>query len=107
MKKMIFTLGMALSLVACTWVELTPEGEKVKVATEADVANCKNMGKATVSVKAELGGVVRNQEKVQKELETLARNIAIDLKGDTVVPAGEITDGRQVFNVYRCINTEK
>lgn len=107
MNKIIFTMGLAMTLVACTWVELTPEGEKVKVATEADVTNCKNMGKATVSVKAELGGVVRNKEKVQKELETMARNIAIDLKGDTVVPAGEITDGRQVFNVYQCMNSAK
>lgn len=104
MKKFISILLLALGLTACAWVELTPEGEKVRVLSADEVRNCKKMGKTTVSLKAEVAGIERHPDKVKKELETLARNSALDLKGDTVVPASEIENGKQVFEVYRCIN---
>ena len=44
----------------------------------------------------------RDAGKVKTELETLARNEAIKLKGDTVVPVTEIKDGEQTFKVYQC-----
>ena len=46
----------------------------------------------------------RNREKVRKELETLARNHTDELNGDTIVPASAIENGKQTFDVYRCIN---
>jgi hypothetical protein len=33
---------------------------------------------------------------------SLARNEAVKLKGDTIVPATDMKDGEQTFNVYRC-----
>jgi len=104
MKKYFLVLFMALSLNACTWVDLTPAGEKVRVSTAEQVQSCTKKGKTTVSIKAEVAGIDRNHEKVKAELETLARNSAVDLNGDTVVPASEIKNGRQTFDVYRCAN---
>ena len=104
MKNHVSILLLALSLTACTWVKLTPEGEKVRLLSTSEVKSCKKMGKTTVSLKDKIAGFERDREKVQKELEALARNSAIDLKGDTIVPASEIKDGKQVFDVYRCIN---
>ncbi len=98
----IIGLGLVLIfLTACTWVKLTPEGEKVTVAKAAHVTNCKFAGTTTVSVKARTVGE-RDAGKVKTELETLARNEAIKLKGDTVVPVTEIKDGEQTFKVYQC-----
>lgn len=103
MKKLLLpTLFLALSLTACTWVKLTPEGEKVRVSSMDAVQSCTKKGKTTVSLKADIAGIERNREKVKKELETLGRNSAAEIGGDTVVPASEIEDGRQTFNVYRC-----
>ena len=104
MKKHLLILFLAFSLSACTWVKLTPEGEKVRVLSAQEVQSCTKKGKTTVSVKADIAGIERDQDKVKEELEILARNSAIDLNGDTVVPASEIKDGKQVFDVYRCIN---
>jgi len=104
MKKLLPILFLAFSLNACTWVDLTPAGEKVRVLSANEVQSCTKKGKTTVSVKAEIAGIERDQDKVKEELEILARNSAIDLNGDTVVPASEIKDGKQVFDVYRCIN---
>ncbi|MGW8247949.1 MAG: DUF4156 domain-containing protein [Acidiferrobacterales bacterium] len=104
MKKHLLILFLAFSLSACTWVELTPAGEKVRVLSAQEVQSCTKKGKTTVSVKADVGGIERDREKVKGELEILARNSAIDLNGDTVVPTSDIKDGKQTFDVYRCIN---
>jgi hypothetical protein len=84
-------------------VKPTAEGEKARVLSLDEVGSCTKSGKTTVSVKSSIAGVDRNAEKIQHELEMLARNSAVDLKGDTVVPIGKPVDGKQVFEVYRCI----
>ena len=104
MKKHFLIVLLAFSLSSCTWVKLTPEAEKVRVLSAQEVQSCTKKGKTTVSVKADVAGIERSHEKVKTELETLARNSAVELKGDTVVPASEIKDGKQTFDVYRCIN---
>jgi len=104
MKKHFLVLFLAFSLSACTWVNLTPGGEKVRVLSAQEVQSCTKKGKTTVGIKAEVAGIERNREKVKEELETLARNAAVDLNGDTVVPTSEVKDGKQTFDVYRCIN---
>ncbi len=94
---------LAASLTACTWVELTPEGERVRVLTAAEVAKCEVVGKTTVSLAAKVLGIKRHPEDVQNELNMLARNSAVDLRGDTVVPIAAPVDGKQTFAVYRCM----
>lgn len=91
-------------LAGCTWVKLTPEGEKVRVLSSTEVNTCKKLGKTVVSVRAVVAGIKRDKDKVKEELETLARNHAIDLEGDTVVPASSIENGQQTFWIYRCVN---
>ena len=89
-------------LDACTWVKPTPSGESVRVATAADVAQCERKGKVTVSLKSRVAGVERKPTKVATELATLARNEGSTLGGDTVVAESPVSEGSQVFGVYRC-----
>jgi len=97
-------VGMAgLYLTACTWVDMTPQGEKVRVLSAAEVTGCKRVGKTNVNTASKIGLLDRHPEKVQEELNTLARNSATELGGDTVVPVGEPTEGRQVFEIYHCM----
>jgi hypothetical protein len=99
----IISLGLVLLfLSACTWVELTPEAESVRIVEAVHVANCKLAGTTTVTVKADIASFKRDAEKIKSELETLARNEAIRLKGDTLVAATDIKDGEQTFKVYKC-----
>ena len=104
MKKLIAVGVLGLAVQACAWVELTPEGGKTRVLSAAEVTSCKRLGTTTATTRAAVAGVERAPERVQEELEDLARNSAAsDLKGDTVVPVGKPKDGRQVFEVYRCV----
>lgn len=93
-----------LALSACqSWVQLTPEGAAVTlVGDAAKVSPCTRVGRANVQTLGKIAGVERGGQRLQDELLTLARNEAADLGGDTVVPESLITDGRQVFGVYRC-----
>ena len=102
MKKILLVLVSVMVFGACTWVKLTSEGEKVNVLTHAQVTNCKKLGKTRAMLKDKIAGISRNQEKVKLELETLARNSAVDMGGNAVVPVSEIADGKQVFDVYQC-----
>lgn len=89
-------------LHACTWVRTTPEGANVRVAQADEVENCTAKGQVTTSLKSRVGGFERKPGKVAGELETLARNEAVSLGGNTVVAESLVKDGRQTFDVYRC-----
>lgn len=103
MKNWAMITLLVLSFSACTWVKLTPEGEKVRVLSADEAKNCKKLGLTRAMLKDKIAGVSRNEQKVKTELETLARNSAVDMGGDTVVPVSEIEEGKQVFDVYRCV----
>ncbi|MCW9014229.1 MAG: DUF4156 domain-containing protein [Gammaproteobacteria bacterium] len=104
MRKYILIILLGTTLTSCTWVEPTPESKKVRLLSMDEVKSCKKIGQTIVSLKDKIAGFNRNQEKVQKELEILAQNAAVNLNGDTVVKASEVKDGKQTFQVYRCIN---
>lgn len=87
----------------CTWIELTPEGEKVRVLSAAEVTKCKRKGKTNASVLSGVGGLQRLEHEVEEDLQLVARNSAPQLGGDTIVPITPVKDGKQTFAVYRCV----
>lgn len=94
------------TLTACSWVKLSPEGEKVRVLSEAEVTDCKRLGKTTANVADRIGGIERKDHIVRENLEMLARNAAGEMGGDTVVPASAIVEGKQTFDVFKCIGAQ-
>lgn len=99
------TLLLTASLVllgGCTWVKLDDAGARVRVAYDGRVDGCDKAGDVSVSVKDRVGFYDRKDLKVKDELETLARNQAISLPADTIVPRGEPRNGEQTFDAYRC-----
>lgn len=104
MKKLLSGILAIVLLNACSWVDLTPAGKKVRVLSVSEVGTCKKLGKTRTMLKDKVAGIKRNADTVKEEMETLARNSAAAMNGDTVVPASEIKDGQQVFDVYRCVN---
>lgn len=101
--KSLLLVAAVLGLMACSWVKLTPEGEKVRVLTAQEVASCKKLGKTTANVADKVAGMERKEHIVKENLEALARNAAAEMGGDTVVVASPIQDGKQTFDVYRCV----
>ncbi len=105
MKPLVASLVMAIvvmMLSGCSWVRSTEEGAQVRIVTAAEVADCDSAGITHVSVMDRLGVVQRDRARVSEELQTLARNSAAQLGGDTVVATTQITEGTQTFAVYKC-----
>ncbi|MDH3691362.1 MAG: DUF4156 domain-containing protein [Gammaproteobacteria bacterium] len=99
----LLEVALLLALTSCSWVRLTTEGEKIRVLSIEEVKNCDKKGQTTVSLLSKIGPIERKAAKIKKELEVLARNSAPDLDGDTVVAVGEIEQGKQTFDVFRCV----
>ena len=91
----------AVLLSACTWVHMAPGAKAVRVVNAAPTG-CEQRGEVEVSVKESIAFYDRNALRVRDELETLARNEAPGLGGDTVQPLDGYEDGNQRFAVWRC-----
>ena len=94
----------SMFIFGCSWVNLSENAEKVRVLDISEVGSCKKKGKTVASVRDKVLGVERNQEKIAKELEAIARNEAPELNADTVVPATPIKDGQRTFYLYKCVD---
>lgn len=98
----LLLLGTGGFAAGCTWVDLTPSGEAVRVVPADRVADCRRVGTLSVYTKAEVAGIDRSADKVRGELETLARNEAATMHADTIVADSEIAKGRRDYVAYRC-----
>lgn len=96
------TLYLLAGLGACAWVKPGTQAEQVKVVSLEVVKDCAEAGTTHVSVLDRLGMLRRSEGKVATELVTLARNSAVQLGGNAVVPVTDIVDGAQTFAVYKC-----
>jgi hypothetical protein len=95
-------LLFVLLLAGCSFVQPSKSGANVRVATAEQVGSCQRLGQTTVSTLARVGGLPRYESSIQEELNTLARNSAADMGGDTVVPVEPVKEGKQTFIIYRC-----
>jgi hypothetical protein len=103
MSKIIFLLLTTLLLASCNnWVQVTREGQSVRLVTASDVMNCARVGSTQAQTLGRVIGLERGAERLQEELSRIARNEAGDLGGNAIVPESLIADGRQTFGVYRC-----
>jgi hypothetical protein len=89
-------------LAACQWVPLTPGGEKVRVGTAAEVAACKLLGSVTGKTTVTVGPMARDEAKVGREVEALARNEAASMGANVIVPKGPLDWDQRAYAVYRC-----
>ncbi len=99
---LIWSASLAVLLSACTFVQIQPGGQSIRVVPAGAPINCEKRGEIGVSVKDRLGPLERNDLKVRDELEVLARNEAPGLGADTVQALDQPIDGEQRFAAYRC-----
>lgn len=100
--RVLVLLAVVAVAAGCSFVELTREGEGVRIAKAEEVAACTGLGRTTASVAHEVGFIPMHPDRVQENINLIARNSGASMGGDTLVPASGITDGRQTFEVYRC-----
>ena len=99
---LLLVATLATGLSACTFVQIQPGGQTIRVVAPGQALTCEKRGEIGVSVKDHLGPLERNDLKVRDELEVLARNEAPGLGADTVQPVSEPMDGEQRWAAFRC-----
>ena len=103
MKRSLGIVMAAALLAACVdWVPLTPEGERVRVANAAEVAECKALGSVTGKTTVTVGPMARKEAKVAAEVEALARNEAATMGANAIVPAGALDWDHRTYAAYHC-----
>lgn len=95
--------AILIGLGSCSFITVQPGAENVRVVSESEVARCDRIGKTSVSVLDRVGMISRDAASVDQDLAKLARNSALKLQGDTVVPGERPGPGERVFSVYRCL----
>lgn len=106
-KKILAVVGVApllagLSGCAGNLIEVRDGAEKVSLLEANQVAGCQSRGGTTVSVLAEVGFYNRSVEAVEADLLQLARNVAVDSGGDTLVRGRAEKYGTRAFDIYKC-----
>ncbi|MDQ6979058.1 MAG: DUF4156 domain-containing protein [Mariprofundaceae bacterium] len=102
--KKTMTMMLCGLLISCgPYVTVSHQGEKVRLLDKSEVSSCQNLGETTVSVLDKVAFVKREQSSVADNLQALARNSAAEMAGDTIVATSVISDGKQKFDVYRCV----
>jgi hypothetical protein len=95
--------GLAALAGGCTWVKLTEPGNGVRVGTVAQVGSCQKLGATHAKTSSRVLFFSRSPQKMDAETETLARNEAAEMGGNTIVAQGPTSsEGRRSFDVFRC-----
>ena len=100
--RMLLLLPAVAIAGGCTFTKLTEGGANVRPATAAEVGSCTGLGRVTASVAHEVGFIQRGDGAVRDNVYDTAKNSAASMGGNTIVPASELRDGKQTFEVYRC-----
>lgn len=105
-KKEFFPIVLAVALVttSCSTIQSQPGAEKVVLFTPEQVTHCTKLGTVKVSVLDKVGFISRDPAKVSANLQSLARNSAVDMAGDTITAASPVVEGKQSFNIFRCFH---
>lgn len=104
MKKGI-AIALCSLLISCgSYIKTSDQGEKVRHLNQGEVSSCKHLGKTTVSVLDKVAFIERKETSVEENLQTLARNSAAEMHGDTIVTASLVKDGKQTYDIYKCVN---
>jgi hypothetical protein len=101
MKLLLVVLMVSLT-ASCTWVKVSEEAKMVQVRDINDVSDCNRLGETTAMSKAKVAGVTRKVKKFEGELETIARNRAVKMNGNTIAAKGPAEGDEQVFVVLSC-----
>ncbi len=88
---------------SCSFVSLNPEARDVVVQTDpTSLKNCKYIGDTTVSLWSQ-ADTFQSNNKVETQLDTLAKNQASSKGGNTVQAISEIDSNNQrTYSIYKC-----
>lgn len=105
--KLAFSALALTALAGCSWIDIDPKADQVKLMTIGDIQACQKMGEVQSHVMDKVGFIERDKEAIVENLVDLAKNEAVKLGGNALVPASTLKDGKMRFWLYNCPQTEQ
>ncbi|MDZ7787931.1 MAG: DUF4156 domain-containing protein [Halofilum sp. (in: g-proteobacteria)] len=102
-RNVILAVAMTAVLGGCSFVTVDPGAEDVLVLAAERTKDCERLGQTRVSVATKIGFIKRGKPAISDNLETLARNSAAEMGGDTITAETEVSDGKQTFGIFDCV----
>jgi hypothetical protein len=102
-RNVILAVAMTAVLGGCSFVTVDPGAEDVLVLEANRTKDCERLGQTRVSVATKIGFIKRGKPAISDNLETLARNSAAEMGGDTITAETEVSDGKQTFGIFECV----
>ncbi len=99
----ILAASMTAVLGGCSFVTVDPGAEEVLVLEAERTKDCERLGQTRVSVATSIGFIKRGKPAISDNLETLARNSAAEMGGDTITAESEVSDGKRTFGIFDCV----
>lgn len=103
-RNVILAAAMTVVLGGCSFVSVDPGAEDVLVLEADRTKDCERLGQTRVSVATKIGFIKRGKPAIRDNLETLARNSAAEMGGDTITPETDVSDGKRTFGIFDCVN---
>jgi hypothetical protein len=104
-QKLVMALAALSLLSACGLLPLNRVNrgsERVRIVEVQETRGCKRLGKLTLDVSEVMRLEKQSAKTAQQEINRLARDKALEMEGDTLVPLGSMVEGEQGFHVFRC-----
>lgn len=101
--KLIFLACLPVLLAACSFIPQSPGADRVLLLPLARVKTCTEIGQTKVQVLDRIGFITRRSASVERDLQRVAKNNAVDMGGDTIAALTGVVNGRQTFGVYKCL----
>jgi len=99
----VLVAAAAVGLTGCSFVSVDPGAEDVLVLAAERTQQCERLGQTRVSVAAKIGFIKRGTPSIREDLRNLARNSAAEMGGDTITAESEITEGKQTYGIFDCV----
>jgi hypothetical protein len=101
-RTVVLATAIALLGMGCKVVPVDQGSETVRVIDQTEAASCERVGSGKFTVLDKILFVSRSDEQMANDLVKLARNDALEMGGNAVLPEGDIEDGTRRFGLYRC-----
>lgn len=92
---------LLLATTGCSVVKVSEAGKRVSLISSDDAFNCQRVGNVNTSVLDNVLFVPRNKQKIQSDLDKLARDQAVLMHANSLVRVSSI-EGQGKYIAYNC-----
>lgn len=102
--KLFLIIAISASFLSgCSVLQPLPAAKNISILQKSQVESCIHLADTHVKTLNKVGIFYRNSRDMQEELLILAKNQAVELKGNAIVQISPMENGETDFAIYHCM----